>query len=532
MTGQKMQQANPIVLHELLTTNMMLNQTLPAIGYKGLWITYAQLISQVYQIAAGLQHVGLKKNQRVAIYLPNLPEAVCSYFSISLCGAIFVPINATLKARQALHVIEDCGASILITNNQRLHGLNFFRQNTPKNIILIDNVKSEIEDAKVWCWSELCNSKNALKHVDIIDKDIAAIFYTSGSTGMAKGVVLTHQNLVMGAKSVAAYLPCEQNDKMLAILPFSFDYGFSQLTIAFFNGASCYLEEFLFTQDVINTVKNEKITALALVPPLWGKLARAAWPKNSGDSVRYFCNSGGAMPTSTLFNLRKKMPKAQPFLMYGLTEAFRSCYLPPDEIDNRATSFGRAIPNAEVLVINKFGEQCVPFEKGELVHRGALVSKGYWNNPVATAEKFKSVNSELSEVTIKEKAVWSGDIVYQDHDGYFYFHGRKDDLIKSSGYRISPQEIEDVLNIESSIKEAIVIGAKHRELGQAVIAIVVANDEIFSELSVRRFCQKSLPNYMVPQRVIFTQNIIRNPNGKYNRRHYATEYQNVFMESR
>jgi acyl-coenzyme A synthetase/AMP-(fatty) acid ligase len=224
------------------------------------------------------------------------------------------------------------------------------------------------------------------------------------------------------------------------------------------------------------------------------------------------------------------MVSAKPYMMYGLTEAFRSCYLPPEEIDKRPGSFGRAIPNAEVMVLNKSGQPCAPFEKGELVHRGVLVAKGYWNDSIKTAEKFRPFSCNLPEVPLQEKVVWSGDIVHQDDDGYFYFHGREDDLIKSSGYRISPQEIEDVLNEIRGIKEAIIISAQHPKLGAAIIAIISFETETPLECSIRKICQKALPNYMIPHKFVFTENILRNANGKYHRRYYQKKYECCFKE--
>ena len=520
----------PVILHELLTQGATLYGNKPAIGCKASWLTYEQLSEQSKQLAGGLQSIGLEKNQRVAVYLPKTLEAVSSYFSISLCGGILVPVNPVLKAKQVEHILQDSDTSILITNLSRLQQLNLNDLANLKHLVLVDEVFNDANRLHLWSWKDLINSGYEYKPLDIIDNDIAAIFYTSGSTGKAKGVVLSHKNIVMGAKSVAAYLPCETDDKILAVLPFSFDYGFSQLTIALLTGASCYLTEFVFEQDLIKVIVQQNITSLALVPPLWIRLAESEWPEQSGHTIRYFCNSGGAMPQATLEVLRRKMPQAKPYLMYGLTEAFRSCYLPPEEIDNRPTSFGRAIPNAEILVINDKGKECEPFEQGELVHRGVLVAQGYWNDPTKTAERFKPLSHGLSQVPIKETAVWSGDLVHKDEQDFLYFDGRLDDMIKTSGYRLSPQEVEEVLHQVEQVSEAIVVGVNHPTLGQALVAILVAKNAPLTGSAMCKFCMEQLPTYMLPLKFVFVDDIPRNANGKYERRYWQQKYQHHFSK--
>lgn len=525
-----MRHNTPVILHELLAQSAVLHGDKPAIGFKQSWLTYGQLSMQCQQLAGALQSIGLDKNHRVAIYLPKTPEAVSSYFSISLCGGILVPVNSALKARQVEHILQDSDASILITNLSRFQQLNLDNLPNLKQVVLVDETFNDNNRVNLWSWKDLISSGYEFNPVQIIDNDIAAIFYTSGSTGKAKGVVLSHKNMVMGAKSVAAYLPCEPDDKMLAVLPFSFDYGFSQLTIALLIGASCYLTEFVFEQDLIKVIVEQEITSLALLPPLWVRLAQCQWPEQSAQKIRYFCNSGGAMPQSTLAILRRNMPQAQPYLMYGLTEAFRSCYLPPDEIDKRPTSFGRAIPNAEILVINDQGKECEPFEQGELVHRGVLVGQGYWNEPIKTAERFKPLDNGLPQIPIKEMAVWSGDLVHKDYQGYLYFNGRLDDMIKTSGYRLSPQEVEEVLHEVELVSEAIVVGVNHLTLGQALIAILVVKNETLTKSALRKYCVGCLSAYMVPHKFVFVDSLPRNGNDKYDRRYWQQKYQHYFSK--
>lgn len=535
-----------MLLHELLEKSAASNPNRNAIGRKGQWQSYDDLQTACEQSAIAFQQLGTAKGERVAIYLPKVEEAVVSYFSVSKVGGIFIPINPALKARQVTHILNDCTAKILITNKARMQQIIAqlpLGQQLDKHfpalryvILLDENIEDNGEaiSSKVefFTWFDFIQlafkAVNTSQENIITDADVAAVFYTSGSTGNAKGVVLSHRNLVMGAKSVAQYLPCKSSDVMAAVQPFSFDYGFSQLTICFSIGASCYMEDYLFEKELFATIKAQKITTLALVPPLWIKLAQANWPPEIGEQIRYFCNTGGSMPRSTLSKLRKQMPNAKPFLMYGLTEAFRSCYLPPEQIDNKPDSFGKAIPNAHISVINEQGDECQPHEHGELVHSGVLVSQGYWNDKVKTAQRFKPAPSTLSQVPLPEIAVWSGDVVKKDEEGFLYFVGRKDNLIKTSGYRLSPDEVENVLYLLDDISEVIVIGVPHPVLGQALIAIIVAKTNELTDKRVLRHCSSLLPNYMLPKHIAFVSVLPRNANNKFERNSWSEEYKNLF----
>ena len=360
---------------------------------------------------------------------------------------------------------------------------------------------------------------------------MAAILYTSGSTGKPKGVVLSHQNIVLGGHSVAEYLENSADDVVLAALPLSFDYGFSQLTTSFSVGATCVLLDYLLPQDVLKTIDKHKVTGLAAVPPLWAQLCKLDWQAYDTSSIRYFTNSGGALTLANLAVLRERLPQASPYLMYGLTEAFRSTYLPPSEVDNRQGSMGKAIPNAEVLVINEHGQECQANEPGELVHLGPLVSLGYWNNQEKTDGRFKPAPFKTNGLILPEIAVWSGDKVRKDEQGYLYFIARQDEMIKTSGYRVSPMEIEETLYQHESIVEAAVVGAKHEDLGQAIIVVASAKSNTqVEEQDVTKFCRSQLPAYMVPLKVIILDELPHNANGKIDRSLLSRTYQNFFME--
>jgi acyl-CoA ligase (AMP-forming) (exosortase A-associated) len=362
---------------------------------------------------------------------------------------------------------------------------------------------------------------------------MAAILYTSGSTGQPKGVVLSHRNLIAGAQSVAEYLENTASDRILAVLPFSFDYGLSQLTTAFCVGACAVLMDYLLPNDVIKAVARYGITGLAAVPPLWIQLASLDWPDAARDSLRYITNSGGAMPQPITKALRERLPKTKVFLMYGLTEAFRSTYLPPEQVEIRPDSMGQAIPNAEILVVREDGSPCAPGEPGELVHRGAHVSLGYWNDRERTAARFRPAPGQPQGLPNPELAVWSGDQVRRDQDGYLYFISRKDEMIKTSGYRVSPTEVEEVAYATGLVEELAALGVPHPTLGQAIVVVAKAAPEQAGkepdlETRLLEHLRRELPGFMVPHRVVVQDALARNPNGKIDRKLLATALADLF----
>jgi acyl-CoA ligase (AMP-forming) (exosortase A-associated) len=343
--------------------------------------------------------------------------------------------------------------------------------------------------------------------------------------------VLSHRNVVTGAHSVAQYLENTAEDRLLAVLPFSFDYGLSQLNTAFHVGACAVLMDYLMPRDVINAVAKERITGLAAVPPLWIQLAQLPWPEDATRTLRYITNSGGAMPRATVDALRKALPNTRVFLMYGLTEAFRSTYLPPEELDRRPDSIGKAIPNAEIMVVREDGTPCSPGEPGELVHRGSLVALGYWNDPEKTAERYRPAPGREHKIPLQEIAVWSGDTVRMDDEGFLYFVGRKDDMIKTSGYRVSPTEVEEVLYGTGLVGHAAAIGIPHPVLGQAIVA-VVSPAEGRDNVAVQALldaCKNTLPTFMVPAHVHVQRTLPRNPNGKIDRKQLAHDLRDAFQ---
>jgi acyl-CoA ligase (AMP-forming) (exosortase A-associated) len=344
-------------------------------------------------------------------------------------------------------------------------------------------------------------------------------------------VVLSHRNLIAGAKSVAQYLQNRSDDRILTVLPLSFDYGLSQLTTAFYVGATNVLMNYLLPRDIISIVEEKQITGLAVVPPLWIQLAQLSWEKVF--SLRYITNSGGAIPRTALNQLRNALPVTKIFLMYGFTEAFRSTYLAPEEIDRRPDSIGKAIPNAEILVLREDGSHCVPGEPGELVHRGTLVSMGYWNDAERTATCFKPIKAHQRGLTIAEIVAWSGDTVRMDDEGFLYFIERRDEMIKTSGYRVSPTEVEEVIYATECVAEVVAIGVPHPVLGQAVVVIVTARKGIKVDIdTLLAVCKHQLPAYMLPHHIgVREGSLPRSPNGKIDRKLLLQEVRYLFAEN-
>lgn len=517
------------LVHDLIFRAAKGAPSAPALVCGAVRLDYASLAAAMEAAAQALLGADVGRGERVAIFLEKRVEAVTAIFGAAAAGAVFVPINPVLKPEQVAYILRDCNVKVLVTSPERLamltpvlHGCTdlrtvFFTAGTTlppslAGVTLLD--WSRPQGLPRDCWRR-------------IDADIAAILYTSGSTGSPKGVVLSHRNLVAGATSVASYLEMSSQDRLLAVLPLSFDYGLSQLTTAFHAGACAVLLNHLFPRDIVKAVADEAITGLAAVPPLWMQLAQLDWPKPS--TLRYLTNSGGAMPLTTSAALQAALPEAQLFLMYGLTEAFRSTYLPPSELAGRPGSMGRAIPNAEVLVMRPDGTLCGDDEEGELVHRGALVALGYWNDAARTAERFRPAPGQDPALPAREVAVWSGDTVRRDADGFLYFVGRTDDMIKVSGYRISPTEIEEAVHACGLADEAAAFGVPHPQLGHAIVLLASGNA---TAAALLRECQRRLPAYMVPAHIeIVTTPFARNPNGKLDRQLLRRPYLSLFEGS-
>ena len=522
----------PLLLHSLLCEQARSRPDKTALEYRTKKISYDSLNTACERFAGGCLRTGLARGARVGVYLPPCIEAVTAFFGALHAGACLVPVNPVFKSPQVGHLIDDCTVELLVTTSSRLISLHETLVHCPclHTVVVIDQDFSRSEDTDLALhikgWQEFC-AHPAAARTDHQESDLAAIFYTSGSTGLPKGVMLTHKNLCTGVKSVVTYLENTSKDRILAVLPFSFDYGFSQLSTALSVGATVVMLDYLLPRDILKALEHERITGLAAVPSLWQQLCQLEWSETAGRTLRYITSSGDVLPEATVQRLAERLPAADIYLMYGFTEAFRSTYLPPHEIHRRPTSIGKAIPNATVRIVRPDGSACEPDEVGELVHGGPLVAQGYWNNSRETGIRFRPLAMNLDDSRdAREIVAWSGDLARQDCYGYFYFVGRKDEMIKTSGYRVSPAEIEGPASQHGAIREAVAFGVTHPQRGQ-VIFLICSTDEDPDQVQpvLDHYLKNLLPRYMVPKRYIWTNAIPCNDNGKFDRKRLAAQYQ-------
>ena len=424
-------------------------------------------------------------------------------------GLVHVPVNPLLKRAQVAHILSDSGARMLIGSPARLATLEP-ADAAGAALIGEEDALRAARDAAL-----------SLPASSVDPHSLAAILYTSGSTGRPKGVMLSHANMWLGAESVASYLGLEADDRTLAVLPLSFDYGQNQLLSTWYAGGSVAPLDYLTPRDVVKAVEKHGITTLAAVPPLWVQLAELDWPAATAARLRRLTNSGGALTVDLVRRLRSLFPQARLFPMYGLTEAFRSTFLDPALVDSNPTSMGKAIPHAEILVINDDGAISADDEEGELVHCGPLVAQGYWQDAERTAERFRPAPAVSR---YGGTAVWSGDRVRRDSSGLLYFVGRRDAMIKSAGNRISPQEVEEAALATGLVAEAVALGIADPRLGQAVHLVVrPASGVIEAKAELPRRLMQDLPNFMQPKVIHWRQAMPTGPNGKIDRTGLAQE---------
>lgn len=471
----------------------------PALVIRERVYSYEELNLRIGRLAAWLARQGLDSADRVATWLGKGEIACLMPLAAVRAGLVHVPVNPLLKAAQVTHIMADSAARLLITNAARAGDFAFADE---KNVLAIVN------DESAPTLPPLPTGTNA--------DTLAAILYTSGSTGRPKGVMLSHANLALGAVSVAQYLKLQPDDCTLAVLPLSFDYGQNQLLSTWHAGGCVVPLDYLTARDVIKACAKHGITTLAAVPPLWVQLAEQDWPTEATETMRRLTNSGGALTPSLVKKLRCIFGDCTDiFAMYGLTEAFRSTYLDPTLIDANPTSMGRAIPFAEIMVVAPDGSEAAPDEPGELVHAGPLVAQGYWQDEARTAERFKPA-PEFSR--FGGMAVWSGDTVRRDADGLLYFVGRDDGMIKTSGNRVSPTEIEEAAVESGLVAEACALGRKDERLGAAIVLFARGSGD---DDGLKAHLKAVLPNFMQPAQVVWLDEFPKSANGKLDRNHLA-----------
>ena len=488
-----------------------------ALAHEGEGLTYAAVDSMANSLAAVLMENGIRRGDRVAVFMDNSIEAVVSIFAIAKAGAAFMMINHTTKSEKLEYIMNDSGAKALVTQGNRTAVVEGATCRGLQTVIVSGSCNGgapyiRYEDA---VRAFPCRSIRPA----CIDLDLASIIYTSGSTGFPKGVTLSHLNMVSAAHSITTYLENDHNDRIITVLPLSFDYGLYQVLMGFKIGGTVILEKsFAYPYQVVDTMVREKATGFPGVPTIFAILLRL---KNleqlDFSSLRYITNTAAALPLSHIRRLREIFPKAKLYSMYGLTECKRVSYLPPEEIEQRPSSIGKGMPNEEVYLVNERGERVGPGETGELVVRGSHVMMGYWGMPEETARCLRP------GAYPGERVLHTGDLFRTDEDGYLYFIARKDDIIKCKGEKVSPREVENVLYGIDGVLEAAVIGVPDEILGQAVKAYVVP--EQGAQLSARdimRHCSQRLEAFMVPHYVEIRDSLPKTATGKINKNELKT----------
>jgi long-chain acyl-CoA synthetase len=486
--------------------------------------TYAELETKANKLACSLIASGVQRGDRVAIYLENSAEAVISIFAILKAGAVFLVVNPTTKADKVSYILNNCCAAGLITDRTKLATLSAAVASAPHlQSVWVAGAMPGAESATTKRQFDLTA---ALENVDLsavppnkscIDIDLAALIYTSGSTGRPKGVMLTHLNIVSAATSITTYLENEPGDIILSVLPLSFDYGLYQVLMAFKVGGTVVLERsFTYPYRIIELLNEEHITAFPIVPTISAVLLQLDLSAHRFPALRYITNTAAALPTGHIRQLRDIFPNVKIFSMYGLTECKRVSYLPPDQIDIRPASVGRAMPNEEVYIVDDTGQRVSAGTVGELVVRGSNVMKGYWDSREETDRVLKP--GPLPG----EKVLYTGDLFRMDEEGYLYFIGRKDDIIKTRGEKVSPREVEDVLHAMPGVAEAVVIGVPDEVLGAAIKAVIRLQVGVNRTAEqVIHWCSLKLENFMVPKFVDFRGELPKISNGKIDKRELA-----------
>lgn len=469
-------------------------------------LTYRETDEQSNRLAHALIEQGVERGDRVAIHLDNSVEAVLSIFAVLKAGGVFLVLNPGTKADKLDFILNNCRASALITHGRRLDGITTRSARTPHLRAIFDSSRMQLLDR-----SDLPSQPPPKNRIDI---DLAALIYTSGSTGRPKGVMLTHLNIASAATSITTYLESSPDDIVLSVLPLSFDYGLYQVLMAFKVGATLVLERsFAYPHAVLETLSRERVTGFPIVPTMAALLLQMDLKEYALSSLRYITNTAAALPTHHIRRLRSLFPQVRLYSMYGLTECKRVSYLPPEQLDVRPTSVGKGMPNEEVYIVDEEGRRVGPGVVGELVVRGSNVMKGYWELPEETARVLKPGSFP------GERVLYTGDFFTMDPEGYLYFVGRKDDIIKSRGEKVSPGEVEDVLYSLDGIVDAAVLGVPDPVLGQAVKAVVTVREgALITEQDLRRHCARYLEDFAVPRFVEFRAALPKTESGKISKR--------------
>lgn len=482
-------------------------------------LSYAQVEAMANRLANALRERGVRRGDRVAIYLNNSAESVVAMFGVLKAGGVFVSVNRAMKVEKLLYVLNNCQAVALLTDARGLaHGVGdrvLAGASSLRTLVVCGNqpMTTGNNEARWVSFAAIQSSGSAERPACVnIDLDLACLIYTSGTTGESKGVMCDHSNVVFVTNAIVSYLKNTEADTVLNVLPMAFSYGLYQLMAMFCVGGTLVLEEsFAFPAAVLQKMAQERVTGFAAVPTIYSILIGMDLSSVDLSALRYMTNAAAGLPVEHVKRLRQVLPKVDLFLMHGLTEVARTMYLPPTQTDLRPGSSGIAMPGTELWIQDEDGRRLGAGETGELVVRGRHVMRGYWNDPELTAQKFRP------GALPGERICFSGDLFRTDEDGYFYFVSRKDDIIKSRGEKIAPREVENVLYTIRGVQDAAVIGVPDPMLGQAIKAFIVAPGASLTEAAVISHCKAHLEEIMVPRQVEFRNELPKTGSGKVRR---------------
>lgn len=468
-----------------------------AMTHRGSSATFSGIAARAAGIGAALRTAGVKPGDVCALLARTPSDAAAAFFATVGIGAVAINLNELYRPRQIEFVLSHSGARVLLIAREILESL-------PRALAT---------DVRVLILEDIGLDQLDFTPIEVSGDEPAQITYTSGSTGQPKGVLVSHDNLWAGVRIVAGYLELNDQDRIASLLPFSFVYGFNQLTTSLYVGATLVVERSTLVQEVVETLRRERVTVLAAVPPLWQQLLGvSAFRDTRLDTLRIVTNAGGRLPPASVRELRAAQPQARLFLMYGLTEVFRSTFLPPEEVDDHPDSMGRAIPESAVYVVSETGELTKPGEVGELVHGGPTVAIGYVGDTEASDRVFRA--NPFRGANEPARVAYSGDLVRSDEEGRLFYVGRRDRMIKSMGFRVSPDEIGDVIQASGMVMEVAVITEPDAQRGEIIIACIVLRDGCDKD-QLRRFCGIEMPRYMQPMRYVAVTRIPRNASGKH-----------------
>ncbi len=497
-----------------------------AIVDQGRKYSYRELFVASARLAKALGDHRVKRGDRVGIFVEKSFEAVAAMTACVHAGAVYVNINPLLKAQQVGHIMNNCGIRCLIIDADKLEG-----EPLPAFDVALVRGAMGSKPAHV---KELVSLQSILEtgvelgaHTRSTESDLGTIIYTSGSTGLPKGIMLSHHNIVVGAQIVSTYLENTADDRVLSILPLNFDVGMNQFTTMLRVGGTLALQRSSMPGDILKSLRSERITGIAGVPSVWALLLqnKKSLEREPLTELRYISNTGGMIPSTHLEQLKTLLVHTKIFLMYGLTEAFRSTYLPPDQVHRGASCIGKAINNTDIWVVTPDGKETAPEEPGELIHRGPTVALGYWGDIEKTRSVYRVNPFAPPEMNGADMVVYSGDIVKRDAEGFMYYIGRRDEQIKTQGYRVSPLEIEELLYSTGVVHEAAAFGKKDDLLGQRIVVVCSLREgKTSSPDEIRKLCAERAPSHLVPQEIVVLNDLPKNANGKTDRSLLKSQY--------